>query len=435
MAHDTSPQPRPPRRQKPPPPPPPLLEFGILKQVESALGLTLWKAIRNVRTWAEVEPEARRRYFRPLNDDAQEILAYAKHEAPELEAPLSAFALLVQAPDVIDAEQIAEACDAVHQWADERGMMLTALLFTEAAAYVLPHLPNRANQAARAARRNLMRNRAAVWYLRAYKLAVVSDNKRERRRESIWALLGYGAMMRDAGNYDEARKFVERAARRAVRFNRKKETGMAYHELFVIAAERAQFTLAGKHARSAIAAYPVRHPNLPHFAHDVAFEVYIRQRQFPGALAILSKVLPLMRLSRDQALTWSSLAWAAGGAGLRERYREAERATLEHVAGNREFAPAIFIHLAHGARALWEWDRAQRYAEAARESASQNGDRVLEKEAAELLESITRREPPPPQAEPDDALESLARLIVTRLGRWRAPGQGRPGTGEPPTTE
>jgi len=59
----------------------------------------------------------------------------------------------------------------------------------------------------------------------------------------------------------------------------------------------------------------------------------------------------------------------------------------------------------------------------------------LEKEAAELLVSITRREAPPPQAEPDDALESLARLIVARLGRWQAPGQGKPGAGEPPTTE
>jgi hypothetical protein len=230
-------------------------------------------------------------------------------------------------------------------------------------------------------------------------------------------------MMRDSGNYAEAARFVGRAARRAKRFNRKKEMGMAYHELFVIAAERGQFTLAAKHARSAVSAYPVRHPNLPHFGHDVAFEVYVRQCQYPGAVAILTKVLPLMRTSRDQALAWSSLAWATAGAGLRERYREAERITVEHVGTQREFAPAIFIHLAQGARALREWDRAERFAEAARESASQNEDQVLEKEAAELLASIARREPSPPEAQQSDALDSLARLIVARLGRWRAPGQ------------
>lgn len=301
-------------------------------------------------------------------------------------------------------------------------MMLTALCFAEAAAYVQPNLPIRANQAARFARRMLLRNHAAVWYLRAFKLAVVSPVKRERRRESIWALLGYGAMMREAGNYEEAKRFVGKAARRAARFSRKKEMGMAYHELFVIAAERGQFTLAAKHARSAVAAYPVRHANLPHFAHDVAFEVFIRQSQFSGAVAILSRVLPHMRSSRDRALTWSSLAWAAGGAGLRERYREAERTTLELVAAHREFAPAIFIHLAHGARALREWEHGERFAEAAKESATQNGDRVLEKEAAELLVSISRREPLPPAAEQSDTLDSLTRLIVARLERWQAPG-------------
>jgi hypothetical protein len=97
---------------------------------------------------------------------------------------------------------------------------------------------------------------------------------------------------------------------------------------------------------------------------------------------------------------------------------------LEQVGTQRqEFAPAIFIHLAHGARALRDWDHAQRYAEAARESAGQNEDHVLEKEAAELLVSIARREAPPLHAPQSDALDSLARLMVARLGRWRAPGQ------------
>jgi hypothetical protein len=139
-----------------------------------------------------------------------------------------------------------------------------------------------------------------------------------------------------------------------------------------------------------------------------------------------------MQSSRDRALPWSSLAWAAAGAGLRDRFREAERVTLQHVAAHREFAPAIFIHLAEGARALRDWDRAQRYAEAAADSAIQNEDRVLEHEAAVLLESITRRDPPLPQPAASEELESLARLAVARLGQWKAPGQDRPGTKDPP---
>ena len=270
MATDTD-QVRPARPPRVPPPPPPLREVEFLKQVDDSLGLALWKALRNVHTWVAVQPGERKRYFRPLTNEARELWAYARHAAPELDSAISTFALMVQAPGAIDPEQIGAACDAVHTWADARGMMLTALFFAEAAAYVLADLPSRANQAARAARRSLERERAAMWYMRAYRLAVRHEDRRERRKELIWALLGYGSMMRDAGNYDEARRFIERAARRAVGLRRLKEAGMAYHELFVIAAEKEQYTLAGKYARDALERYPIRHVSLPHFAHDVSF--------------------------------------------------------------------------------------------------------------------------------------------------------------------
>jgi tetratricopeptide (TPR) repeat protein len=402
-----------------PPPPPPNREVECLKEVNDVLALTLWKALRHVNTWATVEPAERRRYFRPLTDESREMWAYARFTAPELDPALATFALMVQAPDAIDREQIGAACEIVYAWADARGMALTAVFFAEAAAYVLSDLASRANQAARAARRSLMRDRAAMWYMRAYRLARVSENKKERRREQIWALLGYGAMMRDAGNYDEARRFIERAARRAVGLRRRKEAGMAYHELFVIAAEREQYTLAAKYARNALTRYPIWHVSLPHFAHDVAFMLYIRQQQYASALAILSKVLPLMQVSRDRALVLSSLAWAAGGAGLRERYQGSAAATLVQMGEHREYAPAIFIHLAQGARLLGEWERALGYAEAASESAVQNEDEVLQREAAGLVEAIKRREASGVEANPDDELDSFSRCLVARLERWR----------------
>jgi hypothetical protein len=57
-------------------------------------------------------------------------------------------------------------------------------------------------------------------------------------------------MMRDAGNFDEARRFIERAARRAVALRKRKEAGMAYHDLYVIAVEQERYALAIKHGRS-----------------------------------------------------------------------------------------------------------------------------------------------------------------------------------------
>lgn len=393
------------------------------------MGLTLWKAFRDVKTWSEVEPDRRRKYFRPPNPMVRERFAYARHEAPELEGPLATFALIPQAPEGIDAEQVADACEAVYRWADERGMMLTALYFAEAAAYARPDDPSLANQAARTARRNLMRSRAAMWHYRAYKLAGRSADKRKRKREAIWALIGYGAMMRDAGNYKEARRFTERAARRAVGAKRPKEAGMAFHDLFVIAVELQRFTLALKHARSAFDYYPVRNPSIPRLAHDLAF-MLIRLRQFPSVLAILTKAIPLMPQPVERALAWSSLAWAAGGAGLRDRFREAERVALKLLPSHPDFAPAMFIHLAEGARALREWDRARGYALTARDSAIQTQSPTLEQEAAELLECIERHEPSPAQAESASDIESLAMLVLSRLDRWKAPGE-QPGTEGP----
>lgn len=379
----------------------------------------LWKALRDVRAWAEVEPEKRRRHFRPQTHEVRERYAYACQEAPELEEPLGVFALLVQSPEVVEADQLATACDNVYAWAEARGMLLTALYFAEAAAYAAPSDPTRANQAARTARRNIMRNRAAAWHMRAYRLAQRSGDK----RELIWALLGYGSMMRDAGNFDEARRFIERAARRAVALRRRKEAGMAYHDLYVIAVELQRYPLAIKHARSAFNRYPIRHASIPRLAHDLAF-LFIRLRQFPSAIAILTKAIPLMSKPVEKAVAWSSLAWATGGAGLRDRFRDSEQTTRRLMPEHPDFAPAIFIHLAEGARSLRDWERAANYAAAAKESARTTESPTLEHEARELLLSIEKREPAPPQAESEGEIDALTRLVLARLERWRAPRVG-----------
>ena len=416
MGENSSAVERTPRPQRIPPKPPPLPELSVLKDFENALGIVLWKALRDVRTWAEVEPERRRRHFRPPTQEVRERYAYARHEAPDLEVPLAAFALLVQAPEAVDAEQLANACESVFQWAEARGMNLTALHFAEAAAEAVPMDAARANQAARMARRNLMRSRAATWHMRAYRLA----QRTGKKREVVWALLGYGAMMRDAGNFDEARRFIERAARRAVALRKRKEAGMAYHDLYVIAVEQQQFMLAIKHARSAFHLYPVRNPSIPRLAHDLAF-LFVRLCHFSSGIVVAAKAIPLMLQAVEKALAWSTLAWAAGGAGQRIRFHEAEHAALQLVPDHPDFAPAIFIHLAEGARALADWGRAHRYAEAARGAAQVADSPALEAEAAELLSSIAARQPAPPHLPANPDIESLVSLVLDRLERWRPP--------------
>ncbi len=404
------------RKQHTPPFPLAPAEPTVLKELENDLGLVLWKALRDVRTWAEVDPDERRRHFRPATENVRERYVNASYEAPELDGPLRVFASLVHAPDTIRGEDLASACESVYTWAEIRGFLRTAHYFAEATAIAAPTDPARANQAARAARRASMRQHAAIWHYRAYRIA----QRTGKKRELVWALLGYSAMMRDAGNFEEARRFADRAARRAVALRKRKEAGMAYHDLYVVAVEQERYALAIKHARSAFDWYPIRNPSIPRLAHDLAF-LFIRLHHYAPAISIINRAIPLMLQPVERALAWSSLAWAAGGAGIRDRFEDAETTSLQLLPAHPDFAPAIYIHLAEGARSLSEWDRALRYTEAARVSAQQTDSPALEREAVDLTASIAARQTTPPQAAPALEIESLTGFVLERLERWRPP--------------
>jgi tetratricopeptide (TPR) repeat protein len=426
---------RPDRPLKAPPPPPPLRgalvegcdlpvsDFDIPKEMHTPLGIVLWKSLRDVQVCSEVEPHDRRKLLRPPNEEVRERFAFAREEAPELATALAVFLLLLQTPAVVDARDLALACHQVYEWADQRGMRLIAYHYAEAAAYADPLDPARANFAARMARRALKKDRASLWYLRAHRVAILTKNK----RETVYALLGYGTMMKDAGNFKEARRAFDKAATRATGSGRRREAAEAYHDLFAIALELGKLRLAEFHLLTALSFYPARHERIPALAYDIGF-LLIRKCHFYGALSVLERTAPLIRRREEQALVWSAVAWAAGGAGLRERFRETERKALELVAVFEDFAPAIFIHLAEGCRALRDWDRAERYAEVAQEYALQREEPPLAQEATELRAAIERRKEAPPAVPETTRAESLVQSALDRLAKWaKAPDRKRPG--------
>ena len=388
------------------------------------LGLVLWRSLRDVHVCCHVEPSARRRLLRTPNAEVRERFAAARLEAPDLSSALSTFAQLLQSPSLVAPNTLAAACHEVYEWADARGLKRVAFHYAEAAAYADPDDPARANFAARMARRALMKERAALWYLRAHRVAIIV----RRKREAIYALLGYGTMMKDVGNFEEARRAFERAARRANASGRAREAAEAYHDLFAMALELGRFRLAERHLQKALSLYPVRHSRIPALAYDIAFFL-IRQGQFYPALSVLERTVLLIRRPEEQTLVWSAVAWAAAAADLGRRFDDAERTTLEQVETFDDFAPAIFIHLAEACRALRRWEPATAYAAAAQEAARKRGEPPLEKEAADLLAAIRRREEGPAQAPEVVGASSLARAAVIRLQRWATPGRGRPGAG------
>ncbi|HEX2208980.1 MAG TPA: hypothetical protein VHG93_14980 [Longimicrobium sp.] len=385
----------------------------MLEQVESTAGLVLWRALVDVRLWASA-PAERRHLFHAPNNEVRERFAAARAETPELAPALGTFALLLQAPELLDAAQVADACSFVHKWADERALVLTALLFAEAAAHAEPGSPARANVAARSARRALEFDRAGTWHLRAYKLAVRAKDEREK----VWALLGYGAMMKATGRYAEARRFLQRAARRAKGTGRRKEAGIAHHNLSNIAVETGKYRLAEVHVTTALSLYPHDHARIPPLAHDFAFAL-LRQHHYSAALHLLERVAPLIQRPEEQALVLSSLAWAAAGAGQVQRLAEAERAAVELVGIFADFAPAVFLHLAEGWRLRSDWERADRDAEAARLAAERQQEPHLACEAADLRETIRQRQGVARDAPPAPRTRGVLRNLSNRLRDWK----------------
>lgn len=393
--------------------------WPVLDDVDGALGLTLWRALRAVWTWVDTPPERRAGLSREPTREVRERLALACAEAPELASAFNLFALLARTASSPDRVQIGGACQAVHAWAEERGLMETAVHFAEAAARANEDDPCCANIAGRTCRRAALKDRAAAWYFRAFRLAVRSRD----RSEMIRALLGYGALQKEMGRHAEARSVFQRAARRAERIGRRRQAAEAHHDLLTIAAEVGSFDEAARHVRNALRLYPTRHPYLPLLAHDWAW-LLVRLSHYSAAIPLLE--LAVIRSPRPsvEAVVWATLARAAAGAGHIARLPVMKTRVLDLLRVHDEFAPAALIHLAEAARMVRDWSKAEVYATAALEAAQRREQPLIQADATILLNQIRLREAASrekPILEPE-RVEALTRRFTARLQRWRATG-------------
>lgn len=391
--------------------------WPVLDDLDGALGLTLWRALRAVWMWVDTPPERRAGLSLEPTREVRERFAFALAQAPELTSALGTFALLARRAGAVDERQVGMACEAVYEWAESRALMETAVHFAEAAARAVESDPARANAAGRICRRAALNDRSAVWFTRGFRLAV----RARSHNESLRALLGYGALMRGMGRHEDARVLFERAARRAMRTGRRRKAAEAHHDLLTIAAEAGTFADAERHARIALSLYPLNHPRLPHLTHDYAF-VLIRFRFYSIAISLIDALVRVISRPDQRVLWLGSLARAAAGAGRADRFKATEHEILSLASVYSEFAAAAFIHLAEGARAFGEWVKSEQYALTAMEIARERHDGLIERDAAALLNRIAAQEPPPGEEIPThpEHVQMLVRRFAARLKRWKA---------------
>src|SRR3954468_740069 len=123
-----------------PPAPLPRSDFDLLT-VPDTLAIAFWRALRTVLLWTATPPWRRARAFRVPTSTTLDVYAGAVVEAPELARAFDVFAEIQRRPESIGAADVARACHAVFAWADQRGLLVVAAHFGEAAAYADPEHP------------------------------------------------------------------------------------------------------------------------------------------------------------------------------------------------------------------------------------------------------------------------------------------------------
>ncbi|MBW3571729.1 MAG: tetratricopeptide repeat protein [Gemmatimonadetes bacterium] len=417
---DASPPPRPrkPRRRWRWHVPPALVHGGeslegaqVLDEVQGPLGLLLWETYRDVALWAATDPELREGLFAAGAAAARRAAMDAAGADPALERALRGAAVVLADPAGAQEQEVMAACRQAADWAEQRGLLATAVTLATAAALASPAHAGAAFRVGQIARRKGEGARAETWFRRAVGLG---------RQAKDWlsyseAFLGLGNLYKQRGNYPAARRFHIRGLRAARRHALRDVQGRALHDLFTIAVETSPPAEAEELARLAFRAYGPRHPKLPVLAHDVAY-FWMSQGRFEPALEVFRAVLPHLHDTGERILCAGNVGRAAGAVGNRAVFDEA----WEQVWGaqgeweKQALAPQALLELAHGASSLRDWARAERAAETARELGQRRGSGQVVIETDAVLDAARRKrglEQPAASAAAEDTQDLAADFV------------------------
>jgi tetratricopeptide (TPR) repeat protein len=382
----------------------------VLDEVQGPLGLLLWETYRDVVLWSGTPPEERDGLFATGAHAARMRALDGAGADPALDRGLRAAAAVVADPAGAQEADILAACRSVSDWAEQRGLLATAVTLATSAALASPTHAGAAFRVGQIARRKGENARAETWFRRAIGLG---------RQAKDWAsyaeaFMGLGNLYKQRGNYPTARRFHIRGLRAARRHALRDIQARALHDLFTIAVETSPPAEAQELARLAFRAYGPRHPKLPALAHDVAY-FWMGQGRFEPALDVFRAVLPHLVDPGERLLAAGNLGRAAGAMNDRATFEEA----WEQVWGSdeREKLPSAaqsLLELAHGASSLRDWPRAEKAAEAARELAQKRGQGQVVILGDTVLDAARRKRglEPPVSAEPAESAEDTQDLAA-----------------------
>ncbi|HEX2187797.1 MAG TPA: tetratricopeptide repeat protein [Longimicrobiaceae bacterium] len=358
----------------------------ILSEYTGELGLVLWQSVRDISLWSSITPpEGRAGLFGPSAGKRRAAALLAADPDPGLTGPLSTIARILEDPAGTSAEQVMLACREISLWADTRGTLATALAFAQAAAFACPGNAASGLRVGQLARRRAEYARSETWFRRTIGLALQARDWNSYA-EAFNAL---GNLYLQRGNLPVARQLQIRAYRAAKRHSLRSVLAASLHDMFVIAVKSGQAGDAEALARNAFEAYDPQNPRVVPFAHDVAY-FWMSRGQFAPALSVFQALAPQIRTHADRHRMLGSIARAAGGAGDRGTFAEAQEGIWRTIQSSdaRETAAEVLLDLARGAAALGAWADAEKAARSAEEIATERQEAQSVLTAQAVLEAV-----------------------------------------------
>lgn len=386
--------------------------YRVLDEVRTGAGVTLWEFIRDIDLWSTTESDGRARLFSKGSARRRRERIAELEAALQLRTPLEAVGRAMEGRVREPGALMSQACHALANWAEERGLPQTALAFAQSAALAAPEEASPAYFVGLLARRNAEYRRAETWFRRTLALA---------RRAGDWthygrACLGLGNLNRQRGDYPTARWWYVKALRVARRRALLDVRAMALHDLFCVAVTGERNTEAEAWARRAFRAYRRGHPRVVALTQDVA-RFYLNRGFYTEARQLFRAVLPHVPRCVEQRVVTANLARAASGLGDRLTFAAMWSETWRLIDDyeDQENVAEALVTLAEGAAALGDPDRAKIAATYALKVAVQRSEAQQRLNAETLLDSL-RTVPvgvvarPQPAPEEEDALDLDAML-------------------------
>lgn len=388
-----------------------------LAELPADTAFLLWRVLRTVQLWAADDPDERGRLL-----DAEEVerweegLLTAAFDA-DLRLPLAVIVGELARGDRAVSGRVSWACLCVTDWALARGASRTALAFAEAAALASPEQPRYAWVSGRMLRTFGRFRDSERWLRRAVGVAARKGDWEAQAR----GLNSLGNTALHRGDYRDAERLLRTALRTARRRGLRTAEAECLHDLYAVRADMGDWTTAEEHARGAYELYrTLNHPQLPMFAHDMAY-MWLNRGYFSRALQVLLALRPLPLRPEGRLRVLSSAIRAAGASGAKELLEKLWDETwplAAQAASEKRYASAL-VEMGVGASSLSQWERAAGALELALELAGERGETDMIFRAETALAAVragksaeTVRSAPTGATAPGDA---LARSMVSSL--------------------